>query len=125
MQVYRGMDIGTGKPPAADRRVVRHHGLDLADPDETFTVHDYQRCYDAAVATIVGTPLLVAGTGLYLTAVVDRLDLPGDWPDVRAELEADPDLPELHRRLVVLDPVAADRIEPESDVVAILAAKAP
>ena len=112
MQVYRGMDIGTAKPTAADRAAVTHHGLDLADPSDDFTVSDYRAAYDAAMPGIAGRPLLVAGTGLYLAAVVDRLDIPGRWPAVRAELESASDLTALHRRLAELDPVAAARIEP-------------
>ena len=112
MQVYRGMDIGTAKPSIADRAAVIHHGLDLVDPPDEFTVSDYRAAYDRAVPSIGGRPLLVAGTGLYLTAVLDRLDLPGQWPDLRAELAAEPDLSALHRRLGDLDPVAAARIEP-------------
>jgi tRNA dimethylallyltransferase len=111
MQVYEGMDIGTAKPSPADRAEIRHHCLDLVDPSADFTVADYQRAYDAAVATIGGRPLLVAGTGLYLTAVVDRLDVPGVWPDVRAGLEHEP-TGTLWARLVELDPAAAHRIEP-------------
>ena len=83
MQVYRGMDIGTAKPTADDRAVVRHHCLDLVDPSDEFTVADFQRAYAAAVSTINGRPLLVAGTGLYLSAVIDRLDVPGRWPEIR------------------------------------------
>jgi len=112
MQVYRGMDIGTGKPTAADRATVVHHCLDLVDPNEEFTVADYQRAYGAAVAGISGRPLLVAGTGLYLTAVIDGLDVPGQWPDVRLELEAEHDVSALWSRLDALDPVAAARIDP-------------
>jgi tRNA dimethylallyltransferase len=112
MQVYRGMDIGTAKPTAADRAAVRHHCLDLVEPTADFTVADYVAAHDAAVAGIAGRALLVAGTGLYLTAVVDRLDVPGRWPDVRRRLDAEPDVEVLWRRLGTLDPVAAGRIEP-------------
>jgi tRNA dimethylallyltransferase len=111
MQVYRGMDIGTAKPSAADRAAVRHHCLDLVEPDIEFTVTDYRKAFDEAVATIAGRPLLVAGTGLYLTAVIDRLDVPGIWPDIRADLDGEP-LDRLWQRLRALDPVAAGRIEP-------------
>jgi tRNA dimethylallyltransferase len=111
MQVYRGMDIGTAKPTAADRAAVRHHCLDLVAPTVDFTVADFVAAHDAAVAGIAGRPLLVAGTGLYLAAVVDRLDIPGRWADVRHDLEAEPDLGALWRRLQRLDPMAADRIE--------------
>jgi tRNA dimethylallyltransferase len=114
MQVYRGMDIGTAKPTPADRAAVRHHLLDLVDPDTDFTVAEFRRAYDAAVATIAGRPLLVAGTGLYLAAVLDRLELPGQWPALRAELEADPDTAGLYARLRALDPAAAAKIEPNN-----------
>jgi tRNA dimethylallyltransferase len=112
MQVYRGMDIGTGKPTAADRAAVPHHCLDLADPSEDFTVTRYRAAYDDAVAAIERrghTALLVAGTGLYLRAVTDRLPIPGQWPDVKAELEAETDLDALYHRLTELDPLAASR----------------
>jgi tRNA dimethylallyltransferase len=111
MQVYRGMDIGTAKPTAADQAAVRHHCIDLVDPWVDFTVAEYRRAYDEAVGAISGRPLLVAGTGLYLTAVVDRLDVPGVWPEIREELAGE-DLSLLWRRLRELDPAAAARIEP-------------
>ena len=90
MQVYRGMDIGTAKPSPVEQAEVRHHGLDLVDPDVDFTVTEFQEAADAALATIAGRggrALMVAGTGLYLRVVVDALDPPGQWPDVRAELD--------------------------------------
>jgi tRNA dimethylallyltransferase len=115
MQVYRGMDIGTAKPTAGDQRRVPHHGIDLADPSATYTVAEYQRTARSALAGIAGrghVAVLVAGTGLYLTAIIDELALPGEWPVIRAELEMEPDHLALHRRLTALDPVAAARIEP-------------
>jgi tRNA dimethylallyltransferase len=115
MQVYRGMDIGTAKPTIADQAAVPHHGLDLVDAAETFTVSDYQRSARAALDSIASrhhTAVLVAGTGLYLTAVIDDLTLPGEWPDIRAELEMQGDVAQLYAQLADLDPVAADRIEP-------------
>jgi len=115
MQVYCGMDIGTAKPTLAERAAVPHHCLDLVPPDREFTVTDYQAAYAAAGVDLAGRavrPLLVAGTGLYLRAVVDRLRPPGRWPAVRAGLEADPDTGGLYRRLATLDPAAAARMEP-------------
>jgi tRNA dimethylallyltransferase len=115
MQVYRGMDIGTAKPTAADQAAVPHHGIDLVDPDQVFTVAAFQHAARAALADIGAAghlAVLVAGTGLYLTAVVDELQLPGEWPSVRAELETETDLAALHARLVQLDPEAAAKIEP-------------
>ena len=116
MQVYRGMDIGTAKPTSADRATIVHHCLDLADPSDEMSVTEFRRAYDAAIGEIAARPpsraLLVAGTGLYLTAAVDRLELPGVWPDVRANLEAEPDTAALYDRLKALDPGAADKIDP-------------
>lgn len=115
MQVYRGMDIGTAKPTAHDQAAVRHHCIDLVEPIDAFTVAEFQttaRCSLGEIAAREHTALLVGGTGLYLTAVIDDLTLPGEWPQVRAELEHEPDVAVLFERLVVLDPVAAARIEP-------------
>ena len=115
MQVYRGMDIGTAKPTAAERAEVPHHLLDIADPWDDFDVASYQAAARAVIADIEARgkrALLVGGTALYLRAVVDDLTLPGRYPDVRAELDADPDTEGLHARLAALDPVAAGRMEP-------------
>lgn len=117
MQVYRGMDVGTAKPTAADRAAVPHHLLDLADPWEDFSVARFQAAFGAALAGIEERghrALLVAGTGLYLRAVIDDLAVPGRFPEVRVELEAEPDTELLHRRLAALDPVAAGRMEPSN-----------
>ena len=114
MQVYRGMDIGTAKPTPAERAEVPHHLLDLAEPNERFTVARFRGEADEAIAAIERRghrALLVGGTGLYLQAVIDRLDVPGEWPDVRDEL-ADTGTDGLYERLEVLDPRAAARIDP-------------
>lgn len=119
MAVYRGMDIGTAKPSPADRRQLRYHLLDLVEPDQEFTVSQFQAAADAAMAGIerrCHRALLVGGTGLYLRAVTDSLDLPGRWPDVARSLQDEADgpggVPALHARLAELDPVAASRITP-------------
>jgi tRNA dimethylallyltransferase len=118
MQVYRGMDIGTAKPTPAERAEVCHHLLDLADPAEDFTVARFQAEARAALADIEQRgkrAVFVGGTGLYLRAVVDDLDIPGRWPELRAQLEAEAAASgpgPLHERLAGLDPVAADRMEP-------------
>jgi tRNA dimethylallyltransferase len=115
MQVYRGMDIGTAKPTAQDQAAVPHHCIDLADPSEDFTVTRYRAAFDDAIAGIESrghAALLVAGTGLYLRAVTDRLPIPGQWSDVRAALDGEPDTAALHSRLTELDPLAATRMEP-------------
>lgn len=117
MQVYRGMDIGTAKPSSEDRERVVHHGLDLADPCERYTVARYAR--DIALAEEEMTThgiaeLIVGGTGLYVTALVDTLNMPGEWPEIRADLESDGDTAALFQHLVQLDPVAASRMEPNN-----------
>jgi tRNA dimethylallyltransferase len=91
-QVYRGLDIGTAKVPPADRRGIPHHGLDLVDPDESFSVADFANHAANAlhgIASRNGTAILVGGTGLYLRAVARGLALdqvPFD-PALRANLE--------------------------------------
>ena len=120
MCVYRGMDIGTSKPGPEARAAVPHHLLDLVDPDEDFTLTRFQRAAREALAGIARRrhhALLVGGTGLYLRAVVDDLEIPGRYPEVAAALEAELDegragAADLHARLAGLDPVGAARMEP-------------
>jgi tRNA dimethylallyltransferase len=117
MQVYRGMDIGTAKPTAEERRRVPHHLIDLCDPHEEATVSWFQSEAHAtrdAVARRGAIPVFVGGTGLYLRAVIDDLEIPGQWPDLVRELDLEPDTRALHRRLGELDSVAAARMEPDN-----------
>ena len=119
MAVYRGLDVGTAKPSAADRARVPHHGLDLVSPADTFTVAAWLTVAATAVADCRArgrAVLFVGGTPLYLRALRDGLALlpPAD-AEVRAELAAAAaaDGPEaLHARLASLDPTAAARIHP-------------
>ncbi len=114
MQVYRRMDIGTAKPTTDDQQLVKHHCIDLVEPSMRFTVSDYQKDARAAVAKVHelgANALVVAGTGLYLTSLIDELSFPGEWPAVRAELQREPDVAALYRHLKALDPVAAKNIE--------------
>ncbi|NBT27653.1 MAG: tRNA (adenosine(37)-N6)-dimethylallyltransferase MiaA, partial [Actinobacteria bacterium] len=107
MQVYRGMDIGTAKPTLADRTEVPHHCVDLVEATERFTVSDYQLAARAVVADIMSrgaNALVVAGTGLYLTALIDELEFPGEYPEVRRELDGERRVETLYRRLEELDP---------------------
>jgi tRNA dimethylallyltransferase len=116
MTVYRGMDIATAKATASERAEVAYHLLDLIDPSEEFTVAAYQRCARDVVADLWrrgGAALYVGGTGLYGRAVLDNLDIPAQYPEVRANLEsrAASDLATLYEELVALDPLAASRME--------------
>ncbi|MFM7744695.1 MAG: tRNA (adenosine(37)-N6)-dimethylallyltransferase MiaA [Actinomycetota bacterium] len=117
MQVYRHMNIGTAKPTTDDQRRVPHHCLDRVDPSQRFTATQFQAAAGEALDAIHAAgrrALLVGGTGLYLTAVIDELVFPGEWPEIRTELEADIDTQGLYRRLADLDPLAAAKIEPNN-----------
>jgi tRNA dimethylallyltransferase len=114
-QVYRELDVGTGKVSLAERQRVPHHLLDVADVRQRFTVAEYQQQAFAALDTIVErghVPILVGGTGLYLRAVIDNPIYPNIPPDptLRLELELLP-LADLVAELRRLDPVIAERID--------------
>ncbi len=122
MTVYRGMDIGTATPTPAEQASVRHHLVDVVDPADEFSVAAFQALGRAALADIASRgrhAVVVGGTGLYVRALVDDLELPGRWPEQQAALDAEVDaaadpsvaLRGLHARLAQLDPVAAGRIE--------------
>ena len=116
MQVYRGMDIGTAKPTAAERAEVPHHCIDLVDAtEEGFTVARWLRCADEAVADIQRrgrVPIVVGGTNLYIRAFLEGLDeAPAADQAFRTALEPVPSA-ELHARLAASDPAAAARLHP-------------
>ena len=114
MQVYRDMNIGTAKPTLSDQSLVPHHCIDLVDSHERFTVAEFKKSATDALAEISkanGRALLVAGTGLYLTAVIDDLVLPGEFPETRATLEQEPNTVLLFEQLSQLDPIAVEKIE--------------
>ncbi len=120
MQVYRRMDIGTAKPTVADRAAVPHHLLDLVDPDHDFAVTEFSAAASSAMADIRSrgkVPLLVGGTGLYLRALTDPMEIPGSWPEIRAALEhraQTASVATLHAELAELDPIAAAKMEPSN-----------
>jgi len=119
--VYRGMDIGTGKPPPAVLEAYPHALVDIRDPAETYSAAEFVRDADVHVrqARERGRlPVLVGGTMLYLRAFRDGLaELPGADPDVRAELAREARTlgwDTLHRQLAALDPAAAAQIHPNN-----------
>ena len=118
MQLYRGMDIGTAKLSTAQRHGVPHHLLDVLDVTETASVAAYQRHARRVVEELLAAgrvPVVVGGSGLYVSALTDDLDFPGTEPAIRARLEtelAEAGAARLHDRLTGLDPVAADAILP-------------
>jgi len=122
-QVYRGFDIGTAKPSAAERARARHHCVDLVEPDDTFDVARFRAAAAAAIADITRrgrAAIVVGGTGLYVRALLGGLcPAPPRVPAVRAvlaQLAHVAGAPALHRHLVAVDPTAAARIAPH-DVV--------
>jgi tRNA dimethylallyltransferase len=114
-QVYRGMDIGTAKVTPAERTLVPHHLLDIADAQSIYTVAQFQQDAIAAINDILARgrqPFLVGGSAHYIQAVVDNLDIPHvpPQPELRMELEARP-LADLLAQLEALDPQSAATID--------------
>jgi tRNA dimethylallyltransferase len=119
MTVYRGMDIGTAKATAEQRAEVPYHLLDLVEPSEEFTVSQFQHAARESadlVWALGGAVLYVGGTGLYGRAVIDNFEIPGQYPEIRAALEARrDDLAVLYAELEALDPVGAAKMEPTNE----------
>ncbi|GEL45522.1 tRNA dimethylallyltransferase [Cellulomonas hominis] len=120
LQLYRGLDIGTAKLTVPERRGVPHHLLDVLEPDEDASVASYQADARAAVAGIAARrhrPVVVGGSGLYVRALLDRIEFPGTDAEVRARLEERVEAEgarALHAELERLDPVAAEGIGPRN-----------
>ena len=117
--VYRGMDIGTAKPSAADRAAVPHHLIDILDPHEAYSAAQFAADATRLIGEIGARgrlPLLVGGTMLYFKILSDGLDaLPAADPAVRAALEAEAfarGWPALHAELARIDPASAARLPP-------------
>ncbi|RIK75370.1 MAG: tRNA (adenosine(37)-N6)-dimethylallyltransferase MiaA [Planctomycetota bacterium] len=119
MAIYRGMDIGTAKPTPAEQAVVRHHLIDVLEPQEDFSVAQYVEAAHAVIAEIRGRGrevLFVGGTPLYLKAMLRGLfeGPPANW-ELRQEIAREVALvgsEALHARLEQIDPVAASAIHP-------------
>ncbi|MEI2699132.1 MAG: tRNA (adenosine(37)-N6)-dimethylallyltransferase MiaA [Microthrixaceae bacterium] len=117
MAVYRGMDIGTTTPSQVEQDQVPHHLIDVVDPDQEFSVAEFVTAVRDVLDDIErrsARAILVGGTGLYVQAVVDQLELPGRFPEIAARIQSEPDTRVLHQRLVRLDPVAAARMEQDN-----------
>jgi len=118
-QVYRGLDVGSAKPSAAERARVRHHLVDLRDPADPYSAADFLRDATAAITDITARgrlALVVGGTMMYARALRQGLaDLPSADPAVRARIAADAAAlgwPALHARLQQVDPATAMRLAP-------------
>ena len=119
-QLYRGMDIGTAKMDIEQRRGIPHHQLDVLEVREEASVAAYQQAAREDLAAVRGRghlPIVVGGSGLYVRALLDRLDIPPTDPRVRSRWEAALDergVAALHAELAMRDPEAAARIEPRN-----------
>jgi tRNA dimethylallyltransferase len=118
-QVYRGLDIGSAKPSAAERARVPHHLIDLVEPTASYSAGEFVRDAANAIADIESrgrVPLLVGGTMLYLRSLIGGIaNLPQGSSGIRAEIDAEAAVigwPAMHSKLVNVDPVAAGRIHP-------------
>jgi tRNA dimethylallyltransferase len=110
MQVYKDMNIGTAKPPPADRQRIVHHGIDLVRPNETFAVSQFVDLADEIIAASKIPLIATGGTPLYYKSLFEGLfEGPSADHSVRSRLSAVP-LPDLHLRLQKIDPAAASRI---------------
>jgi tRNA dimethylallyltransferase len=123
MQIYRGMDIGTSKPTAGERRRVAHHLIDVVDPDESFHAAQFQEAADRAIEDIHArgkTAMIVGGTGLYVKVLLHGLfedpgvDKSNMWEEKINYYKALGEEP--HKKLESLDPSAARRIHPNDHV---------
>ncbi len=120
MAIYRGMDIGTAKPAPLEQQGVTFHMIDIVDPDEPFTVADFQERASKIVDELMAKcklPLIVGGTGLYIRALIDGLNIPGPGPNAEiraklAEIAAEKGKSYLHDQLARVDPVTAARLHP-------------
>ena len=121
MQLYRGMDIGTAKLSLEERHGIAHHQLDVLDVGQEASVAAYQREARRDVAGIRARghrAILVGGSGLYVRAALDRLEIPPTDPVVRGRLQdelAKEGIEAMFSRLVLADPVAAQAIQPNND----------
>ncbi|MGA0847741.1 MAG: tRNA (adenosine(37)-N6)-dimethylallyltransferase MiaA [Pontimonas sp.] len=120
MQLYRGMDIGTAKVPETERRGIPHHLLDVWEVTREASVADYQAMARAIIQDIQSRgaiPLLVGGSGLYVSSVLYEFEFPGTDPEIRAHLEArlqKEGLAPLLEELAGKDPLAAAAIDPQN-----------
>jgi tRNA dimethylallyltransferase len=120
-QVYRGMDIGTAKEKPDDEksdyfvRGIRHHLIDIVNPNEEFTLAHYKKFAFEAIDDILSRgklPIVVGGTGLYVRTIVDNPDIPAVAPDLKLRVELEKkNLSELSAMLKKIDPKTAEKID--------------
>lgn len=122
MQIYCGMDIGTAKPPLAERQGIKHYMFDICMPGEDFSVARYVEQADGCAQSILSqgkVPIVVGGTGLYLDALIECNTFSGDEADAKLRRELSAFAEEhgnlaLHDRLKAVDPVGAAQLHPNN-----------
>lgn len=122
MQIYRGMDIGTAKPTAAERQGVPHHLLDICAPGEPFSVARYVELADAAAQDVLSrgmVPIVAGGTGLYMDALIECSTFSGDETDLSVRekyqrMAAERGNEAVHACLAKVDPEGAERLHPNN-----------
>jgi len=120
---YRGMDIGTAKPSNEDRKQITHHLIDIAEPDEIISLRIFQSKAQEFINKVINNyklPILVGGTGQYIHAVTEGWIIPPQKPNEKLRTLlydwADEIGTEgIHQKLVLLDPVAAEKIDPRNE----------
>lgn len=122
MQIYRGMNIGTAKPTAAERQGVPHHLLDVCAPGEPFSVARYVELADAAAQDVLSRgmiPIVAGGTGLYMDALIEGSTFSGDETDLSVRekyqrMAAEQGNEAVHACLAKVDPEGAERLHPNN-----------
>lgn len=121
-QIYRGMNIGTAKATIKEQKIVKHYLIDIKNPNQNYTVANFKKDAIKAIKTILNNkklPFLVGGTGLYVQAIIDNLDIPKVKPNKKLRLKLEKELNQygikyLFEKLVKLDPEAQYIIDPNN-----------
>lgn len=122
MQIYKHMDIGTAKPSLGERQGIRHHLIDLINPDEDFSVAEFQKLAKSTIDNLIFNdklPIIAGGTGLYINSIIYNMDFTqsiSNWR-LREELQNEAKAmgnEYVHNKLKAIDPDAASRIHPNN-----------
>ncbi len=110
MQVYRGMDIGTAKPNVIEQQGIRHHMIDVVDPESEFSVAEFRQQGRAVMISVDSPIIITGGSGLHFRALVDPMSFPPTDPQLRSELERS-QLADLVAEVTTADPDAGSHVD--------------
>ena len=121
-QIYRGMNIGTAKPTKKELSSISHHLIDIKNPDQNYTVAEYKRDAIKAIKKVIGKkklPILTGGTGLYIKAIIDNLDIPEVKPNFNLRKKIEKEIGKyglnfVFKKLIKIDPEAAYIVDPNN-----------